>query len=36
MLPGRACPISRRALVVEDTPSARMLVTALLTQQGST
>ena len=26
--------IPRRALVVEDTPSARMLVTALLTQQG--
>jgi DNA-binding response OmpR family regulator len=27
-------PDPRRALVVEDTPSARMLVTALLTQQG--
>jgi DNA-binding response OmpR family regulator len=27
-------PGSRRALVVEDTPSARMLVAALLTQQG--
>ena len=27
-------PDQRRALVVEDTPSARMLVTALLTQQG--
>src|SRR5262245_17691131 len=26
--------MTRRALVVEDTPSARMLVAALLTQQG--